>query len=134
MIRALVIDEAARAQARRVIEHAKAHPYRPGDPVPGDNPDFVAQLGSYRAVFTYTKSDGTTFRHLSVSVPGRGYPHPAAIFTIAELFGLTGWDGRTLHRAPADWMVSVNRDEHCVVVGQRIEPQTDQEPQPVIGD
>jgi len=41
MIRALVIDETARAQARRVLDHAKAHPYQPGDPKTDQEPQPV---------------------------------------------------------------------------------------------
>lgn len=75
--------------------------------VPGDHPEYVLTLHTYRCVFTWTQADqGTIFRQLSVSVPGGKLPNIYAVFTLATAFGLTGWQ---MHpngkQPPADWMV-----------------------------
>lgn len=123
-MRALVVDDAARAAVTRVMVHAEANHYHPwASPkpnAPGDDERFVAQLGSYRCVFSYTHSDGAVWRHLSVSVPGKNFPHPFAMFTIATLFGFTGWDERTIEPSPAEWEIEVKVSEHCVMIGQII--------------
>jgi hypothetical protein len=111
-MRPLIIDDAARAEAARVLAYAKANPYRTGDPVPGDDPRFVAYFGTYRAVFTYTHSDGLIFRHLTISVPSDKYPNVIAAFAIADLFGFTGH--------AESWSIDVNKAEHCVVVVQPV--------------
>jgi hypothetical protein len=122
-VRPLIIDDAAKAKAARVLDYAAAHHYRPGRPgqtTPGDDPNFVAHFGTYRAVFTYTQEprSARVYRHLSISVPGKKYPHQAAAFMIATLFGFTGWDERTIDRAPEGWQIEVNQREHCIVLAQ----------------
>lgn len=122
-LRPLVIDDRARAEAQRVLDYAGRHHYTPyRDPVPGDNPAFVAHFGTYRAVFTYTRSQGGVWRHLSISIPAprNKYPNPAAAFTIAELFGFTGWDQRTLDRLPHGWIGNTNEQEHSIVLAQAV--------------
>lgn len=125
-MRALFIDEEARAKVQRVVEYASQpeHWYCPGlDAVAGDNPNYTCELNTYRCVFTYTVGDraiGTPWRHLSISVPSKDYPNPAAAFTIAEMFGFTGWDGKTINRMPDDWIMDVNRAEHCVMLAQKV--------------
>jgi hypothetical protein len=126
-MRALIIDDHARAEIKRVIKYAKAHHYRKGDPVPGENENFVTKLGTYRCVFTFTvgeddKTGPALFRHLSISIPVEGqYPHPAAAFTIATLFGFTGWDGKTTDEIPHNWAGGADEEEGCVVLIQPIE-------------
>lgn len=122
-MRMLVIDDAARAAAARVLAHAKAHHYRPGpgQTPPGDDNRFVAMLGTYRAVFSFTHSDGGVWRHLSVSVPGTMFPNPAAVFTIADLFGFGGYDQNDPAKPGAKWMFDAMDAEHCVVVAERVE-------------
>jgi hypothetical protein len=119
-LRPLMIDDAARAKIARVVAYAMDHPYIPGPraPVPGDDPHFVAHLNTYRAVFTFTHSAGKVYRHLSISVPGKGYPNPAAAFLIASEFGFTGWDEKQIDRLPEGWLMDVNDADHCVVLGQ----------------
>ena len=117
-LRPLIIDDAAKATAARVLAYAENHPYRSGQPTPGDNPNFVAEFGTYRAVFTFTHADGLIYRHLSISVPGTKFPNPAAAFMIATLFGFTGWDERTIHRPPEGWLMDINDSDHCVVLAQ----------------
>jgi len=119
-MRPLVIDADARAQAQRVLDHATEHHYWPNKTVqsPGDDPRFVAKLGTYRVVFTFTHSKGIVWRHLSVSVPSQKYPNPAAVFMIAGLFGFTGYDEKQIDKPGPDWAMDVNEGEHCVVIAQ----------------
>lgn len=124
-MRPLVIDDETRAKVAAVIAHADKHHYmpQPGSPPPGDDERFVAKLGTYRTVFTFTIAEGVLWRHLSVSVPMKGkFPNPVAVFMIAELFGFTGYDSSQHYMAspPKGWAIHVNDDEHCVVVAQPI--------------
>lgn len=122
-MRPLVIDDRARAEAARVEAWAKAHPYVPGPgvKVPGDDPRFVTYLNTYRVVFTYTHSDGGVWRHLSISIPRKNkYAHVAAAFMIAQLFGFTGWDERTIDRFPDGWMGNINERERSIVLVQAV--------------
>ncbi|SRR6266702_204536 len=121
-MRPLVIDDTARAIAARVLAHAKAHHYRPGpgQMAPGDDNRFVARLGTYRAVFSFTHSDGGVWRQLSVSVPSTKFPNPAAVFAIADLFGFSGYDEKVFMKPGPNWMIEVNDAEHCVVVAERV--------------
>lgn len=89
--------------------------------VPGDRPDFVARIDTYRCVYTHTVSQGKHYRHLSISVPADGkLPHQVAVFTLASFFGFTG--GKMVEDAavePAeDWLINVNEAEHCIVLAQ----------------
>lgn len=123
-LRPLIIDDRAKAEAARVIEHAKAHHFCPeiDEWSPGDDPRFVAHLNTYRCVFTFTHAvDNRVYRHLSVSIPSAGlFPHPAAILTIATLFGFTGWDKRTIDVMPETWLLDVNERENFIQVAQRV--------------
>jgi hypothetical protein len=124
-LRVLVIDDDARKEAARVIGYAEANHYSPerAEQVPGNNPNFVAEFGTFRAVFTYTQvCVGCLYRHLSISIPGLGYPHPAAVFMIAELFGFTGWDGKTIDAAPDGWILEIHQEEDCIVLAQLCDP------------
>lgn len=121
-LRPLIIDAVARAKIAHLIEHAQEHHYHEGvDPTPGDDPAFVINLNTYRVVFTFTAHHGKLYRHLSISVPAEGkYPNAAAAFMIAQEFGFTGWDGRTITRAPEGWMVGMSENEECIVLGQEV--------------
>ena len=113
-MRPLIIDDETRAAVARVRDFAEqeAHWYEPyeGDRrhVPGDDDRHVCMLGTYRCVFSITRVPTGRWRHLSISVPGKFYPNPYAVFTIAELFGFTGWDQKSVH-APKDWLLRVER-------------------------
>jgi len=126
-MRALVMDDFAKAAVKRVVDFATLPEnwYRPGQStvVPGEDPRFVAHIrDGYRCVFTITKApDGFTFRHLTISVDSDKYPHVAAACAIAEMFGFSGWDGKTIDRLPDSWMVNVDKAEHCVGLGQPYE-------------
>jgi hypothetical protein len=124
-MRPLVIDDVAKARVAEVESFAFANWYRPGmsENTPGDDSRHVAQLNTYRCVFSYTLKGDELFRHLSISIPGKKFPHPYAVFTIAELFGFTVWDGKSV-KPPEDWMVAVNKTDHCVVAAQKVpDPQ-----------
>lgn len=118
-MRALLIDDQVKAVVNKVVDYAQSHPfYLPaGGQLPGDNPNYVAHLMTYRCVFTFTRVKGETWRHLSISVPSENYPNPYAAYTIAELFGFTGWDGKS-QIPPRDWQMDINKDEHCIVLAQ----------------
>lgn len=118
-VRALIIDAEARVRISRVLDYAEEHHYHPDtDPIPGDNEEFVCTLRTFRCVFTYTVMRGRVWRHLSISIPSKNYPHPLAVFTIATEFGFTGWDGNTCDRIPEGWAARVDKNEHCVTVIQ----------------
>jgi hypothetical protein len=53
-----------------------------------------------------------------MSVPSKDYPNPFAVWLVCELFGFTGWDGKS-ELPPSDWQAMVNKEEHCIVVAQR---------------
>ena|SRR5260221_13785038 len=118
-IRPLVIDDNARAEARRVLDYATSHPYQVGNPTPGDNPCYTAHFNTYRAVFTYTHVGRKVYRHLTVSVPSEKYPSPIAAYSIAVLFGFIGWNG-TSYGMPDGWQGVVNEKDHCIVLAQEI--------------
>lgn len=121
MLRPLIIDDQAKREAARVISHAEQHHYRPGiDPIPGDDDRYVARLGTYLVVFTFTHAEGLIWRHLSVSVPSDKYPNPFAVFAIAQLFGFTGYDESKPDKPGEDWRVDVSSREHCVLVVQPV--------------
>jgi hypothetical protein len=120
-MRVLELNDEARARVMRVRRHAEQPEnfYHLAGPVPGDDPHFICHLNSYRCVFTISVAfDGFHYRHLSISVPSAKYPNPFAAWTIAELFGFTGWDGLNYQRVPSDWQVHVSREEHSVVMAQ----------------
>lgn len=122
-MRALVIDDAAKREATRVVKWADEHPYKPGPHAgtPGDDPHFVAHLNSYRCVFTFTHDDqGKVWRHLSVSVPGGKYPNPIAVWMIADLFGFTGWKPEMGEKPGLGWGAYVDEGARCAVVAQEV--------------
>jgi hypothetical protein len=63
-LRALIIDDTAKAKVARVPAHAEKNHYRPGPgiPPPGDGERFVAYLNTYRAVFTFMRDVVVPFR------------------------------------------------------------------------
>lgn len=116
---ALVIDDQARAKALQIREFAE----QPENLIDGSDGELkipvndsrhVAYLNTYRCVFWITKALSGSHRHLLISVPSSGFPNPYATFLIAEMFGFTGWDGKTLKPGP-DWLIKANHAEHCVV-------------------
>jgi len=119
-MRALLIDDAAKAKVARVVAHAMSHIYVPRrSPIPGDDPNFVVNLDTYRCVFTFTRIDGKLYRHLTISIPRPNiYPNPIAAFHIAVLFGFTGYNENDPEKPGVDWMMDVKRDENAVMLVQ----------------
>jgi hypothetical protein len=128
-MRALIIDETAKAEVRRVEEYArkKENWYFVGsggkmmpEGIPGHDPHYVAQLGSYRCVFTYTMGSKGLVRHLSIGVPG-GFPNTIAVAMIATEFGFTGWDGKSNIETllgNGTWRAKASKEQQCVIVIQ----------------
>lgn len=122
-MRALLIDDAARAKVAEVEEFAFKNWYRPGksETIPGDDERHLVMLNTYRCVFSYTLSpQDNLWRHLSISVPSEHYPNPFIVYTIAELFGFTGWNGQNVAPAPPGWRVAINETERCIVLAQPV--------------
>jgi hypothetical protein len=98
----LVINEEVRRMVARVVDEAR---WRWRESAFGCE---AVRLGSYRCEFCFRRDGEKVYRCLKVSVKGRGkykYPHPFAVFKIAELFGFSGWDGQGALHKPKDWVV-----------------------------
>jgi hypothetical protein len=126
-VRVLLIDEDAKAKIKSVRDFAErsGNYYVVGkggfsyQKPPGDDPRHVCKLtNGYRCVFSMTVADGTLWRHFSISVPGEKYPNPVAAFTVAELFGFSGWDGKSTTPSE-DWIIKISEEEHCIVIAER---------------
>ena len=114
-LRPLVIGPDEKQRIAHLVDFAsdRAHWYHIDKSgwTPGDMPEYVLDLWTYRCVFTWSVSpQGIVLRHLSVSVPAAGkFPRPFALFTIADLFGFTGWDGLK-EELPQGWMAHIDQD------------------------
>jgi hypothetical protein len=123
-VRVLVDDDKAKAEVKRVLDFAQQpenyYKVGPGgfslQKPPGDDPRHVAHLvDGFRCVFSLTRSivEQKTYRHLTISIPSSpNLPNPYAAFMIAQMFGFTGWDGRSTREIPADWQPF--REGHAV--------------------
>jgi hypothetical protein len=119
--RPLIIDDALRFDIDRVLLNAEAYHYIPGPGVqpPGDDDRFVVRTDfGYKIVFSLTESDGSLWRHMSISVPGRHYPNPLVVFEVATLFGFTGWDFSKGPTPAPDWLIHLDDKEECIKVAQ----------------
>jgi len=121
-----MIDNHLRARVQEVRDHAEqpAHHWRHMDPSwnPGtdDRHKLVTEFG-YRVVFSISlKESMPPIRHLSVSVPGTGYPHETAVLVLAKLFGFTGDNQETMTPDPS-WAISLDPNERCIIVAQIME-------------
>jgi len=123
MIRVLD-EEAAKPKVKEVrdfAERAENHFIVGSNFIPGDDPRYVCHLDTFRCVFTISKTkDGGLWRHLSISVPSKLLPNPYIAFTIAQLFGFTGWNGTSVKPLPHGWAGDVNRKDNCLVLAQLI--------------
>ena len=117
-----MIDDNAKAKVARVIGYAMDYPFFPGkSPTPGDDPNFVVHLDTYRCVFTFSHVEGKVYRHLTISIPRtKFYPNAVAAFHIAELFGFTGYDKSQPSKPPEGWMMDVKRDENYLMLVQEV--------------
>jgi hypothetical protein len=125
-----VIDDEDRAKVQKVINYAVKpenfyHVWSGGDTrgamPPGDNYRHCTNLDTFRCVFSFTVDHGAgkVFRHLSISIPRKGkYPHIMAAFTIAELFGFTGWDGKTCTAMPEGWLCNIAEQDGAIVLAE----------------
>jgi hypothetical protein len=140
-LRALELGDASRQRAHEVALYAARHEnwYRPrvSTWVPGDRPEHVADLGDFRCAFSYSVTQGTLYRQLSISTrgpTGPGLPAPIAVWTIASWFGFTGAAASAeglVERPAGDWMFRpVTVPFKCVVLAQEIGPAAEQEPRP----
>jgi hypothetical protein len=125
-MRPLILDEIQKAKVKEVVDFARTNLYYPfkSETIPGDDARHVVNIPvGYRCVFSITVTpDGKHWRHLSISVPKREkYPHPAAACVIADLFGFTGYDAdHPSETPPRDWLMSVNKEDNCVVLAQEL--------------
>jgi len=126
-VRPLIIGEGEKAKAKEVVGFAQTNLYHPfqSETIPGDDPRHVVTIPvGYRCVFSITVDpEGNHWRHLSISVPRREkYPHPFAAFTLAkELFGFSGWDGKSETPPPLlDWQMAIQKEDNCVVLAQEL--------------
>lgn len=121
-MRLLLIDEVTKIRISEVVRFASTNWYRPGysETVPGEDSRHVLMLNSFRCVFSFTREfNREIYRHLTVSVRGGKYPNPIAFYVIADLFGFTGWDGRSTEH-PLDWKLDLDPEDRCVVVAQMV--------------
>jgi hypothetical protein len=85
---------------------------------------FQTEFG-FRVVFTITHAPEhkpQPFRHLSISVPGKDYPNPMVVFTIAHHLGFTGATVEDdVATAPGKWGMATDDKEHCIVVQEPYE-------------
>ena len=130
-LRPLIIDEVFKADCgylRKFSEDPKNW-YVLGEDlessfIPGDNPEYILKTNfDYRVVLTITDAPTRKpFRHLTISVPGRAYPHPSAVFTIAHYLGFTGATVvEDVVSEPGPWGVVQDSDEGGIVVQQEYE-------------
>jgi hypothetical protein len=125
--RPLIIGPPQKSKIQKVLDFARQREnwYDLDGPIPGFDRRFQVVLDTYRCVFSYTKSRQGFYRHLTVSIPDpTRWPHPAAVWMIADAFGFIGWDEKTIDKAPDGWLVNMNQQEHCIVVAQEVDPAT----------
>jgi hypothetical protein len=108
--RPLIIDDQLKAEISVMVRYAAADHYIPGESAepPGDDPlhVLITDFG-YRCVFSFTQMPTGLYRDLSISVLTKGkWPNPFTAYTLAELFGFTGWDKRTIEPSPKSWMIA----------------------------
>lgn len=124
-MRMLAITPENQAKVDAVVSYAMDHPsFVAGKEFvggrPGDNPAHVAELDTYRCVFSITRAENRTWRDLSISIPRKGnYPNPYAAYSIAQMFGFTGWNERTVD-VPDEWLVHVMQEDNCIRFMQEI--------------
>ena len=132
-VRPLVIDDAFKAECRRLREFAEnpKNWYELGENleppfVPGDRPEYVLKTEfGFRVVFTITHVPShrpQPFRHMTISVPGENQPNPTVVFTIAHHLGFTGavtTDG--VATEPGKWGIAANREDDCITVQEPYE-------------
>jgi hypothetical protein len=122
-LRPFVINDAVKKRIADIEAYAREHIYIPGETLPpGDLPAQVLKTRfGYRAVFSYTRVHNGLYRDLSFSVgqPGK-YPNEFVTYTLAQLFGFTGWDGATIVPPPESWMLAKDIHFEAIRIAQPI--------------
>ncbi len=125
MVRPLVISDTQKQAVANLVMFAQKEEnwYRPERDkwVPGHRIEYCVHLDTYCCVFTHSVMKGVRYRHLSISVPGEGYPNPLAYNTIATWFGFTG--AKMLEDVaiePGKWQSGLNEQDGCVVLIEKI--------------
>lgn len=122
----LIMGPELEAEIRRIRDYAEQpeNVYRPGGPIPGENPAFVLRSGMYKAVYSLTQGPGTpVFRHISVSTSHPGAdPNFIVVCTLCHTFGFTGAKlaaegGGAVGLGP-DW--GVFRDGNAIAIQQQL--------------
>jgi hypothetical protein len=122
-VRPLIIDDKVKERIAQIVAYAKEHVYIPGETlVPGDDARHVYKTRfGYRIVFSYTRMPDALYRDLSVSVNTKGsYPNEFALYTIAQLFGFTGWDGATIVPPPESWLIAKDIHFDAIRIAQQV--------------
>ena len=123
-VRPFIVDDELKERVREIEAYARAHPYIPGETVvPGESPEYVLETPfGYRAVFSYTRTPNGLYRDFSFGVdePGK-YPNEFVTYTLAALFGFTGWDGETIVPAPEEWVLAKDPHYDAIRIVQEIE-------------
>ena len=117
-LRVLIIGPEEKARAKEIATFS-AQPENiyqpgPGSAPPGDRREHVAQFWDFRCVFSWTRVQSGTYRHLSVSVgdPTR-LPNPVMVDEISRLFGFTG--------TYSNWNVEIDRQMGVAIITQRVD-------------
>jgi hypothetical protein len=110
-----------------VVSWARGHWYEPlkATVAPEDEPRHQVKMGRYRCVFSFSVEERSrkVYRHLVIRVKGKGrYPRAFAAYRIAEAFGFSGWDGRSLEYEPNGWIVEVDKEAGSMVLMQEAWP------------
>ena len=128
--RPLVLDDALKAECGRLREFAEdpKHWYLFGetDFVPGERPGYILMTDfGFRIVFTITHAPEHSpkpFRHMTISVSGKNFPNPVAVYTLAHQLGFTGATVKgDVVTEPGPWALAVDDDDHCIIVQQPYE-------------
>lgn len=122
-----VIDDRIRARATTIVEHASRlenYYFANRSKVPGDIPEHVLELdavgpGKMRCVFSFTASQGSIYRHLSISMRrgdgSKTLPNPVLALELCETFGFN------LPKAFGTDDVMVHEADQVIVVVQKVE-------------
>lgn len=131
MSRPLIITPGRKEAIQKFLEmaHREENWFYPGvsDWTPGDRPEYIFQFDSYRVCYTCSIIEDKPHRQISVSIPTDELPAPAAVFTIANLFGFTGGKGMgedVITEHGEDWVIvtqPLGEGRECVMVVQKIE-------------
>lgn len=109
MARPLLIGDIEKAAIKNLIFYAennkiplkKMKKIMAGELSPAeDNPNYAIILPvDFRVVFTIERHPKEWFKHLSISVPGKGrLPHPHAVYMICKEFGIENFKDEYIYK------------------------------------